>query len=170
MSNAHSLSWRRGIESTQRNHFIGVNNKTYNHNSSHHTAAGLLWMSHTKPVGRALLFEHLPFVRYKQSAQGVLFVIFSNGDAYFYPLNDQTKGDYVSGNKMPLTKEAPSKKKSSTNLGTDLKSFCFFLCFIFLSSNFKLIFKNIKFRLYNSKDFSVIISPQIQFVLLIHWN
>jgi hypothetical protein len=75
--------------------------------------------SNTKPVGRALLFEHLPTIRFRQSVQGVLFVVFANGDAFFYPLNEQTKGNTVSGNKMPLTKDAgPSKKKSGTaNLG-----------------------------------------------------
>lgn len=75
-------------------------------------------MSYTKPAGRALLMEHLPDIRFRQSAQGVLFIIFSNGDAYFYPLNEQTKGNTVSGNRMALTKDGPTKKKSgSANLG-----------------------------------------------------
>eukprot|EP01119_Soliformovum_irregulare_P025214 TRINITY_DN9277_c0_g1_i1.p1 TRINITY_DN9277_c0_g1~~TRINITY_DN9277_c0_g1_i1.p1 ORF type:complete len:607 (-),score=108.70 TRINITY_DN9277_c0_g1_i1:33-1853(-) len=40
-----------------------------------------------------LLLEHIPHIRYKHSTSGVLCIIFGNGEIFFYPLNDQTKGN-----------------------------------------------------------------------------
>lgn len=79
-----------------------------------------------KSLGRALLLEHLPHIQYKQSAQGVLLIIFSNGDAFFYPLNEHTKGNSPSVLKS-LTNDTPHKKMSRTSLGVHCAAF---LCVI----------------------------------------
>eukprot|EP01112_Ceratiomyxa_fruticulosa_P011072 TRINITY_DN2979_c0_g1_i1.p1 TRINITY_DN2979_c0_g1~~TRINITY_DN2979_c0_g1_i1.p1 ORF type:complete len:684 (+),score=109.95 TRINITY_DN2979_c0_g1_i1:105-2156(+) len=65
-------------------------------------------------LGRALLFEHLPELRFRQCV-GVLFVVFASGDAFFYPLNDHTKGNLAASAK-PLTSDAPQKKFGKSNL------------------------------------------------------
>lgn len=59
--------------------------------------------------GKTLLFEHLPYIRFGGSMQGVLFLIFANGEAYFYPLNDKTKGDSPNAAKM-ITLEQSGRK------------------------------------------------------------
>ncbi len=46
--------------------------------------------------GRALMLEHLPHVRYLHSSQGVLLIIYQNGDACFFPINDQSKNPTAS--------------------------------------------------------------------------
>ncbi len=88
-------------------------------------------MSSTKPVGRALLFEHLPDIKFRQCVQGVLFVVFSNGEAFFYPL-DQTKNSGT-GHRVQLTKESggSKKKNAAINLGN----------FILLTNNEKIVHK-----------------------------
>ena len=60
--------------------------------------------------GKTLLFEHLPYIRFGGSMQGVLFLIFANGDAYFYPLNDKTKGDSPTSARM-ITLESSNSRK-----------------------------------------------------------
>ncbi|KAL6057154.1 MYND finger domain containing protein [Balamuthia mandrillaris] len=60
--------------------------------------------------GRTLLFEHLPYIRFGGSMQGVLFLVFANGEAYFYPLNEKTKGDAPSAARM-ITLEPSSSRK-----------------------------------------------------------
>lgn len=73
----------------------------------------------TKPRenrGRALLLEHLPDIKFRQSIQGVLFIVFSNGEAFFYPLNDQSKGNHP-GTSNParlLTLEPSERTKKIT--------------------------------------------------------
>ncbi len=62
-------------------------------------------------LGRALLLEHLPDIKYRHSVQGVLFMIFANGEAFFYPLNDQTKGTTSPTTAKLLTNESSSGGK-----------------------------------------------------------
>ncbi|ELR23589.1 MYND finger domain containing protein [Acanthamoeba castellanii str. Neff] len=63
----------------------------------------------TSGKGKTLLFEHLPYIRFGGSIQGVLFLVFANGEAYFYPLNDKTKGDSPNSAKM-ITLEQSGRK------------------------------------------------------------
>ena len=77
--------------------------------------------------GKTLLFEHLPYIRFGGSMQGVLFLIFANGDAYFYPLNDKTKGDSPTSARM-ITLESSNSRKFVRTPGlffsTHLATFC----------------------------------------------
>ena len=41
--------------------------------------------------GRTLLFEHIPN---RFGYEGILFIIFLNGDVFFYPVKETTRGDY----------------------------------------------------------------------------
>jgi hypothetical protein len=67
---------------------------------------------------KPLLFEHLPDVRFKTSPNGVLFIIFANGDAYFFALNDQYKNP---------TSVKPHSSKSNNKQGWNEIFYCLFL-------------------------------------------
>lgn len=44
-----------------------------------------------QPRGRALLLEHIPQLRFLHSSQGVLLIIYQNGEACFFPVNEHPK-------------------------------------------------------------------------------
>lgn len=67
-------------------------------------------------LGTALLFEHLPDIKFRHCVQGVLFAIFSNGEAFFYPISDQTKGHITSTSAKMLTQETPNKKTTPNGI------------------------------------------------------
>jgi len=64
------------------------------------------------PRGRALFLEHLPEVHFQKSIKGVLLIIFSNGEAFFYPLNEQTLN--VSAGAKLISKETTGGKSSGS--------------------------------------------------------
>jgi hypothetical protein len=67
--------------------------------------------THSISKSKLLLLEHLPDIKYRQSMQGVLFLVFSNGEAFFYPLNEQTKGTSPQTAKMLTTDSSSQSKK-----------------------------------------------------------
>jgi len=62
--------------------------------------------------GKALYLEHLPYIHFAGSVQGVLFLVFANGEAFFYPLNDKTKGGdpHTSSSARLITLEHSGRK------------------------------------------------------------
>jgi hypothetical protein len=60
--------------------------------------------------GRALLIEALPEGKHGYK-EGVLFLIFINGEAFFYPLTDFSKGDYdVANNPKAISISTDTKR------------------------------------------------------------
>ena len=55
--------------------------------------------------GKPLFFEHLPQVQFRHSNEGVLFCLFETGEALFYPLNEQTKGNQPTNSRTYEDKE-----------------------------------------------------------------
>lgn len=64
------------------------------------------------PRGRALLLEHIAQLRFLHSSQGVLLIIYQNGDACFFPVNDQSKTPTSS---VKLLTNAQKKLKGSVS-------------------------------------------------------
>lgn len=64
------------------------------------------------PRGRALFLEHLPDLHFQKSIKGVLLIIFSNGEAFFYPLNEQTLN--ISAGAKLISKETTGGKSSGS--------------------------------------------------------
>lgn len=67
-----------------------------------------LFQTKTKKLGRTLLMEHLPDIKFRQSIQGVILIIFSKGFVFFYPLNEQE--NHSNYTKKILTIENSTKK------------------------------------------------------------
>lgn len=90
--------------------------------------------------GGALLLEHLP--GRGKYPDGVLFIIFSNGEAYFYPLEQFDDGHYdahtnratlISSDSSTFTRSAGKtkqlKKKRNTKAGHKMNSKKMITCF-----------------------------------------
>jgi hypothetical protein len=66
--------------------------------------------AHGRNRGRALLIEALPEGKFGYT-EGVLFMIFINGEAFFYPLTEFSKGDYeVSNNPKAISISTDTKR------------------------------------------------------------
>ncbi len=61
--------------------------------------------------GCVVFFEHVSDYKFRQSTQGILFIIFANGETFFYPLNDQTKGTSPVAAAKMLTTEGSAGRK-----------------------------------------------------------
>jgi len=76
--------------------------------------------------GKALFLEHLPYIHFAGSVQGVLFLVFANGEAFFYPLNDKTKGGdpHTSSSARLITLEHSGRKlvKQSGSIAHSLRA------------------------------------------------
>jgi hypothetical protein len=72
------------------------------------------------PRGKALLIDHLP-IQFLQSSQGTLLIIYNNGDACFYPVNDQAKQPNSSNVIKILGKES-SQPAARPKLSADPKN------------------------------------------------
>jgi hypothetical protein len=105
----------------------GMNNSS---TSSGNSNNNVIWNGNGSGGGGVLLFEQIVEYRFRHSTQGVLFVLFGNGDASFYPVNEQTKGTSPVSAATMLTTEGRSEGVGR-KLKTGALHFYYYLIFFY---------------------------------------
>ena len=88
------------------------------------------------PRGRALIFEHIVNFKYKNKiyAEGVIFVIFLNGECYFQPVNENSLCNNISNNpnaKIISSNELNNNRKRGISFFNILNEIFILIHFIF---------------------------------------